>query len=194
MNTLKEGLAYLGESYWGLPNQKGAKFKVLDKANLYFKWGVQKGELLDFLEAFNGFKSLDLSPEKSSLKFDIYEKILVCLSEILKIRLKKAVESFDFICLQRSKIELRDLNFKKELNEVISLFMDFEERYFVELDNAKLKLIDEDVEDHFKAARKNLLETADLKMAEVEQGIQAFYHRVKAYVEEDQSQEKRDPT
>jgi len=185
MSSLKDGLSYLGESYWGLPSNKEEKFKELDKGNLYFKWGLDKGELQDYLESFRCFKELDLREESNELKFDIYQKMLDCLSEILRLRLKKAVEGFDFLCLQRPKIELRDLNFKKELNDVVVEFIDFEKDYFENLDEIKSKLISEELEDAFKERRKNLLESADVKLSEVEQAIQAFYHRIKIYVEED---------
>jgi len=187
MSSLNDGLAYLGESYWGLPNTKEGKFKELDKGNLYYKWGLEKGELLDYLECFKCFSALDLRDESNDLKFDIYQKMLDCLSEILRLRLKKAVEGFDFLCLQRPKIELRDLNFKKEVNDIVVEFIDFEKVYFENLDEIKSNLIAEDLEDDFKERRKNLLESAEVKMSEVEQAIQAFYHRIKVYVEEDSS-------
>ena len=187
MSFLKDGLSYLGESYWGLPNTKEDQVKILDKGNLYFKWGNEKGELLDYLEAFNSFRGLDLSQESHSIKYDIYEKIFISLAEILKLRLKRAVENFDFLCQQRIKIELRDMNFKKELNNVMVEFMDFEKNYFTALDQAKVELIEEEVDDDYKDIRKNLIEGAEAKMVDVEHGIQAFYHRVKTYVVEDKT-------
>lgn len=192
MGFLKEGMMYLGESYWGLPNQKNKMLKELDRGNLYYKWGHEKGELLDYLQSYDCFEKLDLEEQSSDLKFDVYSKKLDCISEILRIKLNKAVESFDFLCQQRAKIELRDLNFKIELNDVIVEFMEFEENYFAHLAENKASLVAEEFEDAFKEARKNLLESSESKTSEVEQGIEAFYLRIKEYVEADSSSDNED--
>lgn len=190
MGVLNQGLNYLGESYWGLPNDKEDQLKILDKGNLYFKWGNDKGELLDYLEAFKCFRSLNLQNIDQHKKYDIYEKIFTSLAQILRLRLKKAVETFEFLCYQRPKIELRDLNFKVELNEIMLEFMEFEKNYFAELDRAKVELVEEEVDDKLKNDRKELLDGAEAKVVEVEQGIQAFYQRVKTYVLDDSSEKE----
>lgn len=190
MSVLKEGLNYLGESYWGLPGEKEEQLKILDKGNLYFKWGNEKGELLDYMEAFKCFRGLKLEDAPQNKKFEIYEKIFVSLAQILRLRLKKAVETFEFLCYQRPKIELRDLNFKLELNDIMVEFMDFEKKYFGELDQAKTELVEQELEDQFKNDRKELLDGADAKIVEVEQGIQAFYQRVKTYVLDDKAEKE----
>jgi hypothetical protein len=190
MSVLNESLNYLGESYWGIASNKEEQLKTLDKGNLYYRWGNEKGELLDYLQAFNCFRGLKLEGVPQKKKHEIYEKIFISLAQVLRLKLKKAVETFEFLCYQRPKIELRDLNFKKELNDIMVEFMDFEKNYFAELDQAKAELIEEELDDQFKNDRKELLDGAEAKIVEVEQGIQAFYQRVKTYVLDDSTQKE----
>jgi uncharacterized membrane protein YheB (UPF0754 family) len=179
---LKEALGYFGRSYCGLPNAQSDLDIQLEKGKLYHKWGQISGELDDFQQSYDNLIEVEsdkLTPAKNLQRCEL---LLENLQNILKLRLKLASEIFDFLCENRLRIELRDLDFKKELHDRTEEFMAFEETMLTEGDELKKFMLSLSLDDQLKGQRKELLEAFDKGMKAVGDGLEAFYHRVKAYV------------
>ncbi|MBF0245100.1 MAG: hypothetical protein HQL31_07480, partial [Planctomycetes bacterium] len=108
------------------------------------------------------------------------------LIELLREELKEAVNWFNFLCDNRMRIELREKDFSKELDRKISDFMEAEEDLqgqseMIKENFSKCALLSE----ASKAKRKELLGAFEKEKGKVDQGIEAFYGRVKEYVQAD---------
>ena len=181
MNVIKEGLSHFGRAYWGLPDHKTKTEQSFDRSELYFKWGNESGETDDFIQALHGLEDLD--PDELTFKDNLHrhERILNCIVEILRLKLRDIAEVFEFLCDHRAKIELRSLDFKQQLFDCITSFIDEEETFFSQGERIKTSLADLDLEETFKSQRKEMLERYDRQSEEIEEGLKAFYARVKEY-------------
>jgi len=181
MKVLREGLSHLGRAYWGLPDHKTKTESSFARSELYFKWGAKSGETDDFIQALHGLE--DLNPEELTLKDNLlrHERILKCIIEILRLKLRDISEVFEFLCDHRGKIELRSLDFKMQLHDCICSFIDEEEVFFAQGERSKTSLANMALEDSYRPLRKEMLENFDRHSEEITNGLQAFYSRVKEY-------------
>lgn len=179
---LKESLFYLGRSYWGLPNQREEVQSHMDRGKLYLDWGHDSAELEDFEEAYQSLIKIpgeELNPDEDMAR---QSKLLLCITEVLQLRLRKAAETFEFLCESRLRIELRDLDFKKELNDRIVEFMDEEMEMLERSEGLKRSLSQMEVSENLKEKRMRILEEFEGKLKSVSEGMEAFYERVRDYI------------
>jgi hypothetical protein len=183
MKAIREGLTHLGRAYWGLPDQRKRTENSVDRSELYFKWGRESGETDDFIQALHGLE--DLNPQELSLMDNLHrhQRILNCIVEILRLKLRDIAEVFEFLCDHRGKIELRSLDFKQQLHDCICSFIDEEEVFFAQGERIKVSLAELELEEGYKSQRKEMLESFDLQIEEITEGLKAFYARVKEYAE-----------
>lgn len=182
MKVIREGLNHLGRAYWGLSDLKTRTEQSFDRSELYFKWGSESGETDDFIQALHGLE--DLNPEELTLRDNLHrhERILKCIVEILRMKLRDIAEVFEFLCDHRSKIELRSLDFRQQLYDCVSSFIDEEEAFFAQGERIKNSLANIELGEDYKSQRKEMLESFDLQSEEITEGLKAFYARVKEYV------------
>lgn len=183
---IKEAIRYLGIGYMDLADPLDEVYQRLDKANLYYRWGQQKGEKDDYIQAYDAYLSIlndNLDGESILSKYD---NLLTIYLEVLKLELKEVVENFEFLCSHRLRIELRGIDFAVELNRNISKFLDREEFMQESADELKKELTDVPLNDSQKEQRKELLEIFDQQKEQVNSGVEAFYNRVRDYVSESQ--------
>lgn len=183
MPLLKETLGYLGRSFWGLPNDQKELQDSLSRGRLYHRWGKESAELDDYEQSFDSMMEVSGLDLDSAEDLERCETLLVNVLEMLRLRLKAASEDFEFLCDHRLRIELRDLDFKKELHLKVAEFMDYEERVFSKGEQVKAMVLAMDLQDEEKQGRKELLESFDKGVYEISDGIEAFYLRIKEYVE-----------
>jgi hypothetical protein len=184
MPLLKETFGYLGRSFWGLPDGNKELQDALSRGRLYHGWGKESAELDDYEQSFDSMMEVSgLLALESGEDLERCETLLTDVLEMLRLRLKLASEDFEFLCGHRLRIELRDLDFKKELHEKIAAFMDYEEHILLKGEEVKSMVFAMDLQDQEKQGRKDLLESFDLGVQEVSAGIEAFYLRIKEYVE-----------
>ena len=179
---LNEAFDYFGRSFWGLPNKENDLDIEIEKGRLYYKWGETSGELDDFQQSYDHLFHLEVPHLTPAKNLERCELLLNSLQNILKLRLQMASEIFEFLCENRLRIELRDMDFKKELHERTEEFMSFEESMVNQGEELKKFMLTLNLSDELKGQRKDLLENFDRGMKSVCDGLEAFYHRVKDYV------------
>ena len=175
-------MGYFGRSFCGLPNKESELDMEMEKGKLYYKWGESSGELDDFQQSYDHLFKVDAPALTPKINLERCDLLLNNLQNILKLRLKMASETFEFLCENRLRIELRDLDFKKELHERTEEFMAFEEAMVNQGEELKKFMLALTLTDELKGQRKELLENYDRGMKSVGDGLEAFYHRVKDYV------------
>lgn len=180
----KEAIHYLGMSYMGLPDEVEGVNKILDKANLYSKWGSESGEKNDFYQSFHAFMQVDDQLLDDEVVMEKYEKMVSVFLEIMRIELKEVADVFSFLSESRMRMELRGVNFPEELNGNISKFIQTEEELQKKSDELKGKLVECELGDNFKDRRNELLEKLDAEKESINKGIEAFYNRIKEYISE----------
>ena len=179
---LKEAMGYFGRSFCGLPNKESDIDIEMEKGKLFYKWGESSGELDDFQQSYNHLFNVEAPDLTQKMNLERCDLLLKNLQNILKLRLKMASEIFEFLCENRLRIELRDLDFKKELHERSEEFMAFEESMILQGEEIKKFMLTLVLADDLKGQRKDLLENYDRGLKSISDGMEAFYHRVKDYV------------
>lgn len=184
MTLIEESLRYAGMSYFGIEDSQELVLQKLDRAELYYRWGRESGERDDFIQAAQAFSKVEDGLLDENRVLAKYEKELDSVLKIIQLGLKAAVEDFDFLCVNRLKLELRDIVFEQQLALKLYGFMDEEEARHVDAELSKQKLMELRLDDSRKESRKIILETFSAGLQELEQGIDAFYQRVKKYISE----------
>lgn len=183
MSVVEEGLRYFGMSFMGIQDDSEKALEIFDKANLYYRWGRESGEKDDFHNAFKYYVQIEDAILEDEKVLEKYENLFGTMAQILQLELKKSVENFKFLTEHKLRMELRDINFPKELDNKMNEFIGMEEEIFNDSDVLKKAFSDYLLEKGAdKEARKDILENYEKKLQEVHDGIEAFYLRIKEYV------------
>ena len=157
--------------------------QTLEKGELFYRWGEQSGEKNDFHQAYEHLLKAEDENLNENQLIRKYEKIIQSCVYILKYELGEIVEVFNFLCHNKLKIELRDINFPKELAQKMNHFMEIEQFFQENISMLTDSLNNIELSSSFKEERMKILETSENSHSEVNEGIQAFYARVKEFLE-----------
>jgi hypothetical protein len=184
MKILNETLGYLGKSFWGIQDDHKSSELSMDRGELLHRWGEESGALDDYEQSYRSLQDMSEDILSSDDALKRYRMLFNDLLHMLKLRLRGASQVFEFLCEHRMKIELRDLDFPRELHIKIEEFMTIEEQLLMESQEIKTAFIQVDLPDPLVRERKKLLEGFEKQLSEIEDGIEAFYHRVHSYIKE----------
>ena len=183
MTVLSEAIRYFNIGYLNQPDLINDMHKALEKGELFYRWGEQSGECNDFHQAYEHLKLTDDENLNENQLIRKYNKILLSCVSILQNELREIVEAFTFLCSNKLKIELRDLNFPKELNSKMEVFLNLEKEFQDNISELTASLNNLELSGSYKEDRMKILELTEKNHNEVNEGIQAFYARVKEYIE-----------
>lgn len=184
MTALSEGLRYFKIGYLNQPDLINDMHETLEKGELFYRWGEQSGERNDFHQAYEHLLQARDENLNEILLVRKYEKIIQSCVLILKYELGEIVEVFNFLCHNKLKIELRDINFPKELAKKMDDFIIIEEAFQQNISELTDSLNNIELSGSFKEDRMRILEISENSHSEVNEGIQAFYARVKEFLEQ----------
>jgi hypothetical protein len=183
VTVLSEGIRYFKIGYLSQPDLINEMYQKLEKGELYYRWGEQSGERNDFHKAYSYLMEAEDDILSEILLIRKYEKVLLSCVNVLKYELGEIVEVFNFLCNNKLKIELRDINFPKELSSKMNTFMDIEGQFQNNISNLTVALNNLELNGSYKEDRMRILENSEKSHSEVNEGIQAFYARVKEFLE-----------
>jgi hypothetical protein len=182
LKSLDQALSYLGRSFWGLRDPGAENQSFLDQGRRLYHWGNESGLLDDYEQSFSHLVKVPLEALSLTEALECHHMLFDNLIHMLKLRLKETCEVFDFLCVHRPKIEIRDLDFPKELHLKIEEFIKLEEQWLSNGQDLKKRLLGISLPESQINTRKNTLEHFERHLSEVEDGIEAFYHRVLTYI------------
>lgn len=182
MKSFDQALTYLGRSFWGLSDPHTDHQSSLDQGRRLYHWGNESGLLDDYEQSFDHLVEVPLEILSLTEVLECHQMLFDNLIHMLKLRLKETSEVFDFLCVHRTKIEIRDIDFPKELHQKIEEFIKLEEQWFSNGQDLSKRFLAINLPESQIKNRKDTLEHFERHLSEVEDGIEAFYHRVLTYI------------
>lgn len=189
MGLFSESIRYMNLGYFNDPDHLNENYQLLEKGLLYFSWGIQSHERNDFHQAFQHLTQVKDEFISEIQVLDRHIKLLSASLNILQFELKEVVDVFDFLNQNKLRIELRDLNFKKQIDDKINSFTEIEEECQKNILDITRSFNEYNFNETHMQKRIDFLVNFETDHNQINEGIQAFYIRIKEFIGKEQVKE-----
>lgn len=183
-SLLKEAIHYVAMGYFGVEDKILQIRKSWEKARLYYRWGKESGERTDFYQVLEELEHISVEEmQKGGFTVQLFGLGLDSVLELLRIELGAIASWFDFFTANRLRMELREIVFSVELEKKMGEFIDREENIAKRAETMISRFNDVELTDKAREERRILLEEYEAERLKINQGIEAFYGRLKEYIQ-----------